>query len=160
VANSEAADFRDALNGMLMSVYHNILRVEERFLRTKSKISLTIREMHLIEYVGEGAQGESDGKTAGEIADYLKVARPTVTVALRKLEQKGYITRGGSEDDGRIVRVALTRQGRKLYLYHKRYHMNMAKQIESEFDGTERALLLRAIEKLNRFFEEGIDADR
>jgi len=143
--------FERKLNNMLIQVYHNILRVEEAFLQSKHRLNLTIREMHLIECVG---QDREKGKTVSEIAEFLKVAKPTVTVAVSKLEKKGYLQRSGSEEDGRVVRVTLTREGRKVYLYHEQYHMTMVRELEQAFDEEEKEILMRAIDKLNRFFED------
>jgi DNA-binding MarR family transcriptional regulator len=147
--------FQRILNDMLMEVYHNILRVEEDFLQNNHRINLTIREMHLIECVG---MDRENGKTVSEIADYLKVARPSVTVAVNKLERKGYLSKNGCHTDGRVVRVTLTREGRKVYLYHNRYHMCMIHEIEDEFGEEEQAYLVRVIAKLNNFFEKSVGA--
>jgi DNA-binding MarR family transcriptional regulator len=147
--------FQLVLNNMLMEVYHNIVRVEEEFLQKNNRINLTIREMHLIECVG--ADKES-GKTVSEIADFLKVAKPSVTVAVNKLEKKGYLCKNGCHTDGRIVRVTLTREGRKVYMYHKRYHMSMIHEIESEFSEEDQELLVRVITNLNKFFEKSVGA--
>lgn len=144
--------FQRVLNDMLIEVYHNIVRVEEDFLRNNSRINLTIREMHLIECVGDG----ENGKTVSEIADYLKIAKPSVTVAVGKLEHKGYLNKSGSREDGRVVRVTLTREGRKVFMYHNIYHMDMIRDIESEFSEDERAYLVRVIGKLNAFFEKSV----
>ncbi len=84
--------FAQMLNNMLVEVYHNILRVEEEFLKNNNRINLSIREMHLIECVG---MNREEGKTVSEIAEYLKVARPSVTVAVNKLERKGYLEKQG-----------------------------------------------------------------
>ena len=143
-------DFPKLLNNMLMQAYHNILRIEEEFLQKSAKINLTIREMHLIECIGESAP---EGKTAGEIADFLKVARPSATVAIKKLEQKGYLNKSAGGADGRVVNVTLTREGRKVFLYHMRYHMNMVAELGQCFDEAEQECLIRAINKLNEFFE-------
>ncbi|MPM31537.1 hypothetical protein SDC9_78092 [bioreactor metagenome] len=142
-------DFPHMLNRMLLEVYHNILRVEEEFLRKNNRIDLSIREMHLIECVG---MSRTEGKTVSEIADFLKVARPSVTVAVNKLEKKGYLTKQGCSSDGRVVRVYLTREGRKVDAYHRQYHMNMVRAIEAEFAPQEQEVLMRAIGKLNEFF--------
>ncbi len=148
--------FQMMLNNMLIEVYHNIVRLEEEFLQRNSRINLTIREMHLIECVGEDRE---EGKTVSEIAEYLKIARPSVTVAVKKLEKKGYLNKNSCETDGRVVHVTLTREGRKVYTYHKRYHMSMIHEIESEFDESEQELLVRVIAKLNKFFEKSVGAE-
>ncbi|WP_159435366.1 MarR family winged helix-turn-helix transcriptional regulator [Sporobacter termitidis] len=140
---------------MLMEVYHNILRVEEEFLQNNDRVNLTIREMHLIECVG---MDKENGKTVSEIAEYLKVAKPSVTVAVNKLEKKGYLCKNSCHTDGRVVRVTLTREGRKIYLYHNRYHLSMIHEIEDEFGDEEQAYLIRVIGKLNKFFEKSVGA--
>jgi DNA-binding MarR family transcriptional regulator len=149
-------NFQMILNNMLIQVYHNILRVEEKFLQTNNRINLTIREMHLIECVGEN---RDNGKTISEIAEFLKLTKPSVTVAVSKLTKKGYLRKNSCQTDGRIVRVTLTREGRKVYTYHKRYHMSMVHEIEKDFSEVERDMLVRIITKLNEFFEKSVGAE-
>ena len=147
--------FQKLMNDMLIQVYHNIVRVEEEFLQKNDRINLTIREMHLIECVG---MDRENGKTISEIADFLKVRRPSVTVAVSKLEKKGYLTRNDCDKDGRVVHVTLTREGRKVDMYHRRYHLSMVHEIEDEFDAAEQDTLIRVIAKLNKFFEKTVGA--
>ena len=148
-------EFQKTLNYMLTEIYHNIMRVEEEFLQNNNRINLTIREMHLIECVGTD---HDKGKTVSEIADYLKVAKPTVTVAVNKLERKGYLSKNSCEHDGRVVRVMLTREGRKVDMYHRQYHMAMIHELENEFDEAERTSLIRVVKRLNTFFEKSVGA--
>ena len=145
--------FADIFNSVLVEVYHNIVRVEEDFLRNHRKINLSIREMHLIECVG---QNKGIGKTVSEIAEYLKISKPSATIAVNKLENKGYLKKQGSDDDGRIVHVTLTKEGRIVDMHHHLYHVSMVQAIENEFTEEERQILIRMIEKLNEFFKGGI----
>ena len=147
--------FSEMLNDMLVTVFHNIMRVEEEFLQKNHRVNLSIREMHMLEYVGKAY---NEGRTLSEIADWLKVARPTVTIAARKLEEKGYLVKNGCARDGRVVRVTLTREGRKVYRNHMRFHMLMVRELEDCFCGDEKELLIRALEKLDGFFEKSIGA--
>jgi len=147
--------FTEVLNGMLVTVYHKILRVEEDFLQKGPGTGLTIREMHTIEYIGRAG---AEGRTLSEIADFLDVARPSVTVAVRKLEQKGFLNKNGCIQDGRVVRVTLTRDGRKVFMLHMHFHMVMVKEIENELCEEEKNVLVRVITKLDKFFEKSIEA--
>ena len=147
--------FSEALNDMLVAVYHKVLRVEEEFLQNGIGAGLTIREMHLIEYIGKAG---ADGRTLSETADFLEVARSSVTVSVKKLEQKGFLTKNGCAHDGRVVRVTLTREGRKVYMHHMRFHMIMVRELESEFCEEEKNILAQVIGKLDRFFERNIEA--
>lgn len=141
------------LNGILVEVYHNILRLEEQALKKNSKISLSISEMHLIECVGKGAE---KGRTVSELAVDLNITRPSATVAVNKLEKKGYVTKTNCENDGRVVRVRLTHEGEKIDAYHRYYHRNMVKEISSDLTEEEKSCLLKAIRRLNSYFKESI----
>ena len=147
--------FTEILNDLLVAVYHNILRVEEEYLQKGIGRGLTIREMHMIEYIGKAGR---NGRTLSETADYQKVARPSVTVAARKLEEKGFLMKSNCEHDGRVVRVTLTREGRKVYMHHMRFHALMIRELEEGLSEEEKRVLLRAIDKIDRYFEKSIEA--
>jgi DNA-binding MarR family transcriptional regulator len=111
--------------------------------------------MHMIEYVGKAG---AEGRTLSEIADFMNVARPSVTVSVRKLEQKGFLVKNGCMQDGRVIRVTLTREGRKVYMHHMRFHMLMVQELESGLCEEEKNVLAQAISKLDKFFEKRIEA--
>lgn len=147
--------FKEVLNNMLVTVYHKILRVEEDFLQKGAGAGLTIREMHMIEYIGRaGAQG----RTLSETADFLEVARSSVTVSVKKLEQKGFLVKNGCSQDGRVIRVTLTRAGRKVFMLHMHFHTVMVSELENELCDEEKDILVRVITKLDKFLEKNIEA--
>jgi len=147
--------FTDILNDLLVAVFNDILRAEEEYLRKGLSRGLTIREMHMIEYIGKAG---AEGRTLSEIADFLKVARPSVTVAAKKLEGKGCLEKNSCAQDGRVVRVTLTREGRKVFMQHMRFHTLMVRELEDGLSDDEKSVLIRAIEKLDKFFEKSIEA--
>jgi DNA-binding MarR family transcriptional regulator len=53
-----------------------------------------------------------DGQSMTELAAVLGVQPPTVTKMVVRLAAKGYVERRGSEADGRLAHVHLTRAGR------------------------------------------------
>ncbi|MDH7794964.1 MULTISPECIES: MarR family transcriptional regulator [unclassified Beijerinckia] len=58
---------------------------------------------------------EKDGVTQRQLADRIGVTGSTTVVALRQLEQAGYIQRSVDEKDARKVLVTLTDSGRSLH---------------------------------------------
>lgn len=56
-----------------------------------------------------------DGKTQLEIANHIHLKPPTVSVALAKLENEGYIERKADPMDARRTRVYLTDKGRAIH---------------------------------------------
>lgn len=147
--------FSDALNDILVQAYHNILRMEEQALKKSKTVSLSINEMHLIECVGKAPKEE--GITVSEVAQALGITRPSATAAVNKLERKGYVTKESCRSDGRVVRVTLTREGRKVNAYHDFYHRQMVHRISDGLTDQEKECLLRGIRKLNDFFKESIE---
>lgn len=58
--------------------------------------------------------------SVGELAAFERVQPPSMTRAVRKLEDKGYVARRSCESDGRLVLVSLTAAGRDLVLADRR----------------------------------------
>jgi len=56
--------------------------------------------------------GRSPGISAGELAHVLRVHPSTLTGVLRRLQERGYLTRTADAADGRRSLFALTRKGR------------------------------------------------
>ncbi len=55
--------------------------------------------------------GLENVKTPSALANYIGVARPTISRVLRDMEQRGLIYRNGAQDDGRAVEIELTSDG-------------------------------------------------
>ena len=55
----------------------------------------------------------NDGVSQTDLADLLRVSRPTITVMLQKMEAAGMVERRPDELDQRKIRIYLTEDGRK-----------------------------------------------
>lgn len=143
--------FAADLNELLVEIYRNIEILEESELK-KSRLNLSISEIHLIELIAKAG----GGMTVSEIAERLKVTRPSVTVAVNKLVQKGYCEKRRREDDGRAVAVALTKAGRKVEAFHVRCHRSMIREISDDLTENEKAELLRTMSRINTYFRTKI----
>ena len=85
--------------------------LRRQFSKRSDSIDLSINEMHMLEAVGKGERTNTE--TISEIAEDLGITLPSVTVAINKLVKKGYVEKLRGEEDGRIVYVTLTKQGKK-----------------------------------------------
>jgi DNA-binding MarR family transcriptional regulator len=47
-----------------------------------------------------------------ELSELEGVAQPTITLLVRRLEEKGWVARAGLPDDGRVVLISITEEGR------------------------------------------------
>ena len=77
--------FSAKANELLVEIYRNVQILEQNELK-KQRLNISINEMHMIELIAKG----KTGMTVSEIAQQLKVTKPSVTVAVNKLVQKGY----------------------------------------------------------------------
>ncbi|WP_037284218.1 MarR family winged helix-turn-helix transcriptional regulator [Saccharibacillus sacchari] len=75
-----------------------------------------LRELNL--YVGQdnllSRLWTSDGITQMQLCEHLKCEPPTVTNMVKSLEQNGFILRVRDKKDGRVMRIYLTDEGKKL----------------------------------------------
>jgi DNA-binding MarR family transcriptional regulator len=60
------------------------------------------------------ALGAEDGISQRELAEKMRLAPPTVTAMLQKMERGGLVERTADESDQRVTRIRLTEAGRVL----------------------------------------------
>ena len=146
--------FEKSLNHMLVEVFNLILKYEESVLKKNLNVPLTITETHTIEAIGK--QSDEDVTVSG-IASYLHITKPTATVALKKLEKKGFIKKAPCEKDGRRTIISLTDLGKRIERAHHLFHERMVRNISNQFLETEKVILLQAVNKLRDFFREKVE---
>ena len=147
--------FELSLNSVLVDTFNYILKYEEISLKKISGVPVTISEVHMIETIGKY---DDDEVTVSRIAFLLNISMPTATVAVKKLESKGFIKKVPCEKDGRRTIVCLTDIGRRIERMHRLFHERMVKNISRQFADTEKEVLLKAINTLNTFFRVKIEA--
>ncbi len=89
-----------------------------------------------------------------EVAATLGITVGTLTTAVGNLVKKGYVKRERSEEDRRVVKIALTKRGKLAYRIHAKFHSDMVKETVKGLSKEEERVLTSALEKLNRFFRD------
>lgn len=143
-------EFINELNALLISIYSNISAIEAQALKKHGEGDLSISEFHILEAVSDAGE---NGCTVGEIASRLSVTFPTVTVAVNKLCKKGCVEKTRGAEDGRIVRITLTRQGRRMNAMHRYFHERMACEMCRGSSDEELENLMNTLQKLNVFLQ-------
>ena len=139
----------ETVNDYLVSVFNDILTIEESELKKSQFNDLSITEMHTIEAIGMYKK-----KTSSEVAKDLSITVGTLTVAINNLVKKGYVERLRSEDDRRVVKLGLTKKGKLLFRVHQHFHREMVKNILKGMEQEEEQALLRALKNLHDFLQE------
>ena len=143
--------FEEQLNEVIVDTYRSILRVEENILKRSDQTDLSISEIHMLEALGKGKDRR---RTISELAEVLNITLPSVTVAINKLMKKGYVEKVRGEEDGRIVYVSLTRQGRRIDSAHRYFHESMVRSIIRDMTESEMQALYKGVMKLDTFLKE------
>ena len=145
--------FEGKLNSLLIDTFRDILRIEELILQ-RSDPNLSINEVHLIETI---RKSKNRSLTISEIATELRRAVPSVTVAVNKLVDKGYLIKERSLEDARSFNVKLTREGEKIYRLHMYIHLKLVRQAAAELSEEEKDTLLIGVKNLDDFFKKKIE---
>lgn len=145
--------FLHALNEMLTTAYRSICKVEEVMLRKLSNGDLSLHEMHMLECIGKH---NGQNVTITDLAQDLDITPPSVTAMVKRLENKGFITKSRSGEDARRVCILLTEQGRRAEVAHRLFHRKMVRAITKDLTDTEREAIASGLQKMNAFMEESI----
>lgn len=137
------------VNDYLVTVFNDILTIEETELQKGEFDDLSVKEMHTIDAIG--LHGE---KTSSEVAKELSVTVGTLTVAINNLEKKGYVERLRNDKDRRIVRLKLTNRGRLFYRSHQHFHKKMVESALADMEESEQAALVKGLKNLHLFLEQ------
>lgn len=145
-------DFSQSFNGILAETYHNALLMEE----TKRKYSnggFSFRDRNAVSFL----RRYPDGIKISDVADYLKISRPSTTTLIKKLEKYGLVEKIAQPRNDRNTLVRLTRKGRLFSTYQRRYRERMASKISDGLSDDEMRVLYEGFCKLNQLFIDSIN---
>jgi len=134
------------INGLMIDVFNDILKIEEITLRNGPFSDVSVTEVHTVEAIGL-----HEKRMAGEVAKLLNITAGTLSVAVNNLEKKGYVERFRDGDDRRAVKLGLTKKGRLLYRVHERFHVQMVRASMTGLSAAEEKVLIRAFCSLHKF---------
>ena len=141
-------DPRETINDILVSLFNDILKLEEEAIITDEFKDITNNDMHIIEAVG--LSGEN---TMSVVAKKLGITAGSLTTSVNSLVNKKYVTRQRSEEDRRVVFLKLTEKGKRAYEYHREYHRQMTEAVISRLDENEVTVLIKTLTGLSDFFK-------
>ncbi|WP_245175690.1 MarR family winged helix-turn-helix transcriptional regulator [Granulicatella sp. WM01] len=145
----------DVINEYLVNVFNKIMDIEETALKISRFSDLSIKEMHTIEAIGI-----ANPLSSTEIAKKLNITVGTLTVAVNNLVRKGYVERLRLDDDRRVVRLKLTKEGKLLYRIHAKFHRLMVIETLKGMDEAEVRILVKGLKNLHTFLFEKQEEQR
>jgi DNA-binding MarR family transcriptional regulator len=144
--------YESQLNDFFVTIFNDILRLEEGSLAKGKHNILSVNEMHVIEAV---YNSESEDKnTMKELSERLLITASSLTIAVKTLEQKGYLIRNRAQTDKRRVYVCTTEIAKDAYQEHRAFHEKLIGNVSEQLNEAEIAALTLALGTLHRFFEK------
>jgi len=128
---------------IISKLSHNLAEMEELAREQLNLKELTTAQMHYLEIINELAN-----PNITELATEMKLTKPTVTVALDKLIQKGYVAKIQSDEDRRSSHLHLTKKGMLINQMHEHAHAQFAELMQETLDSVELEQLTGLLEKL------------
>ncbi|MCD8090582.1 MAG: MarR family winged helix-turn-helix transcriptional regulator [Clostridiales bacterium] len=137
------------VNTLFFGLYNDIQRAEDEAQKNGVFNDLSLAEVHTVEAIGMYSQ-----KSMSEVAAKLDITVGTLTVAVKNLVAKGYVTRKRSETDRRHVLISLTNKGRLMYRVHQKFHLDMIKAAIVGLSEYEAEVARDVLVRINGFINE------
>ena len=140
-----------SINELLVNLFNNVMDMEAKAIITEEFKDITNNDMHIIEAIGV-----EEPRNMSVIANKLNITSGTLTVNVNGLEKKGYIKRIRSQEDKRVVYIALTEKGKKAFYHHRDFHKKMIRAMVKELSEEEMEILYRCLTNLDNFLSSGM----
>lgn len=135
------------INDTLVNLFNEIWELEKEAIITEEFKDITNNDMHIIEAIG--LSGEN---TMSSVAKKLKITAGSLTTAVNALVRKAYVKRERSEEDRRVVYIALTEKGEKTFYHHEQFHRQMTNAVIEKLDDEEIDALVKMLKDISAFF--------
>jgi DNA-binding MarR family transcriptional regulator len=130
---------------IISKLSQNLGEMEELAREQLNIKELTTAQMHYLEIINE-----MSNPNITELATEMRLTKPTVTVALDKLIQKGYVTKIQSDEDRRSSHLHLTKKGMQINQMHECAHTQFAELMQETLEPEELEQLTVLLEKLTK----------
>jgi DNA-binding MarR family transcriptional regulator len=122
-----------AINVLSDSMRECMRKHKEQTPNSQELFNLSITQLHYLHAIRERTN-----PTISELAEIFGVQRSTVTVAVNKLLQRGFVEKFSSQSDLRVVYVCLSEKGKHLIQIEDLGYYQFADLIMETLDETER----------------------
>jgi len=121
--------------------------MEARVLSGSEFAELSMRQLHYLDVVDRLGH-----PTLSELAGELGVSRPSVTAAVAKLAEAGFVAKVASDEDRRVSHVHLAKRGQRIVKLHAAVHQAVADLFTNALTKPELGELVRMLNKvISRF---------
>ncbi len=144
---------RKKINRILVEAYHNTLLLEETS-KKNTRSRLSFRDRNALEFLQESR----DGYTVSDLADYLRLSRPSATETVKKLEKLELVERYRNPDvrDDRKKSVRITQRGRLICAIQRQYRNGITDNVLAALNEEERKAFYKGMVALSGSFDDEV----
>jgi DNA-binding MarR family transcriptional regulator len=142
---------KETLNELLVDLFNHILVLEEKNLQDRG-ISLSMTEVHTLENIQK-----SKSKTMSDVARLQLITQGTLTVAVNRLQKKGYVSRLQDAQDKRIIRLSLTAKALDVLAIHDKFHEEMIDSFISDLKIDQDIALITSLRRIMEYFRQNYE---
>ncbi|MDD4822762.1 MAG: MarR family transcriptional regulator [Bacteroidales bacterium] len=135
----------DGIVSIISKLSQNLGEMEELAREELNIKELSTAQMHYLEVINE-----MSNPNITELATEMRLTKPTVTVAIDKLIQKGYVAKIQSDEDRRSSHLHLTKKGMQINQMHEHAHRQFVELMRETLDPKELEELTILLEKLTK----------
>ena len=111
----------------------------------KTGSDLSVSEMHTLVVIGR-----KQPKAMSEVASELMISVSTLSIAISKLESRGYVRRIKSESDRRVVRITLSAKGRRALEEHEQFYFDLISAYMQDMTDEEKKEAVRTLSHIQK----------
>ncbi len=122
-------------------ILHALLRVDSPIVE-KVTVELSVQKLRAIYFLGKNSKS-----IQRELADYLGVSVSNTSIMVEALVKKHLVERHRTDEDRRIVKISLTKEGQIIYRLMLDHHLRLCEQILQPLSLEEQKTLLSIFDK-------------
>lgn len=106
----------------VVEVFNEAMAVQEIYLRKSKFKELSMSETHVLDAVDKVKI-----PSMSNVAKELHITLGTLTTAVKKIIEKGFLIKKRSSEDQRVFLLELTDKGKEALVIHEQFHHELAK---------------------------------
>ena len=144
-------DFPAFVTDAMLTLFQRMTTYETMMLSQTEEMDISVSEARFLWKLG------ARSKTLTALSDEMELTLPSVTVAVQKLQRKGYVLKERSTEDGRVIFVSLTPKGERIASIYHYVQENAARGALVGFTEEEKAAFVSALSKVMEYLKERIE---
>ena len=135
----------NSLEQLLKTIIHTFDSMEEEMKGKSEMVELTSRQIFCIEQIKS-----LSNPSLSELAEVMRIAKPSMTVMINRLEKNQLVEKVQSDSDRRTAHLHLTEKGEKAAALHEELHAKISDILVSDLTDSEQEILIVLLNKAVR----------